>query len=104
MASQSNASTATITPETVKHVARLSRLELSDAEIERFTHDLTSIMGLIESLSDLDLSQPVNTMHTEQPALYRPDEPLHQYDREELMANAPAQEGTFFRVPKILES
>ena len=43
-----------LTPEQVRHIAKLARLNLSDAEVEKHTTELTSILGYIDMLREVD--------------------------------------------------
>jgi aspartyl-tRNA(Asn)/glutamyl-tRNA(Gln) amidotransferase subunit C len=43
-----------LTPDDVRHIAKLARLSLTDGEIERFTKDLGGIFALIERLGEVD--------------------------------------------------
>lgn len=92
----------TITQETVQHVAKLARLELTPEETERYTQDLGKILSLVEQLNEVDLSQVELDMDTSTATVFREDKAQREFSREELMANAPSEEDGFFRVPKIL--
>jgi aspartyl-tRNA(Asn)/glutamyl-tRNA(Gln) amidotransferase subunit C len=92
----------TITPETVEHVAKLARLELTAEETRRYSQDLGNILSLVEQLNDVDLSDIAVELHVEEPTVFRADQGIREFTREELMANAPHEEDGFFRVPKIL--
>ena len=43
-----------LTQDQVRHIAKLARLRLSDTEVEKFAGELTSILGFIEKLSEVD--------------------------------------------------
>lgn len=92
----------TITQETVQHVAKLARLELTPEETERYTQDLGKILKLVEELNEVDLSQVELDMDTSTETVFRADKPVREFTREELIKNAPSEEDGFFRVPKIL--
>ncbi len=92
----------TISQETVQHVAKLARLELTPEESERYTQDLGKILTLVEELNQVDLSGIELGMDASTPTVFREDKALREFSREELMANAPHEEDGFFRVPKIL--
>jgi aspartyl-tRNA(Asn)/glutamyl-tRNA(Gln) amidotransferase subunit C len=92
----------TISQETVQHVAKLARLELTPEESERYTQDLGKILTLVEELNQVDLSQIELGMDSSTPTVFREDKAMREFSREELMANAPHEEDGFFRVPKIL--
>lgn len=92
----------TITQETVEHVAKLARLELTPDEVQRYTQDLGKILTLVEQLNEVDLSQIELSLQSDTPTVFREDKSAREFTREELMANAPDVEDGFFRVPKIL--
>jgi aspartyl-tRNA(Asn)/glutamyl-tRNA(Gln) amidotransferase subunit C len=92
----------TITQETVKHVAKLARLELTPEETELYTQDLGKILNLVEQLNEVDLSQIELNMDASTQTVFREDKSAREFSREELLANAPHAEDGFFRVPKIL--
>jgi len=92
----------TITQETVEHVAKLARLELTPDEVQRYTQDLGKILTLVKQLNEVDLSQIEVGMETNVPTNFREDKQVREFSREELLANAPHEEDGFFRVPKIL--
>jgi aspartyl-tRNA(Asn)/glutamyl-tRNA(Gln) amidotransferase subunit C len=88
----------------VEHVARLARLALTEAEIERMREQLNGILAYIEKLNELDTSGVEPTAHAV-PLLnvMRDDAPGPCLPREEALANAPDRAGEFFRVPRIIE-
>lgn len=94
---------------TVRHVAHLARLELSQAEEEQFAAQLTSVLGYIEQLSSVDVSQvePLSFAGDVEPhqahALLREDKPVQSLPREDALAAAPQQDGQSFLVPRIIE-
>lgn len=98
-----------IPKETVEHVAKLARLELTEAEVEQYSHDLSKIMTLVDELNQVDLSQleedtsPMGTSK-DHPTVFREDKIISAFTREELLKNAPHEEEGFFRVPRILET
>jgi aspartyl-tRNA(Asn)/glutamyl-tRNA(Gln) amidotransferase subunit C len=92
----------TITPETVQHVAKLARLELTPEETQRYTKDLSNILGIVEQLNEVDLSDIEVALEVTEPTVFRADQAQREFTREELLANAPVEEDGFFRVPKIL--
>jgi aspartyl-tRNA(Asn)/glutamyl-tRNA(Gln) amidotransferase subunit C len=92
----------TITQETVEHVAKLARLELTPDEAQRYTQDLGKIISLVDQLNEVDLSQIEVPLQSGQPTVFREDKGVREFSRDELMANATNEEDGFFRVPKIL--
>jgi aspartyl-tRNA(Asn)/glutamyl-tRNA(Gln) amidotransferase subunit C len=86
----------------VAHVAKLARLELSEAELDQFTKQLSSVLAHAADVSALDLDGVMPTSHPlPLRNVLRPDEVRHSIDRDEVLASAPAVEDFRFRVPKI---
>lgn len=87
----------------VRKVARLSRLALDDEAIHLFADQLSSILGHIERLNSLDV-EGVEPMAHPLPLNNRlaDDEPTEGLPVEVLLRNAPATEGPFIAVPKVL--
>ena len=89
-----------ITREEVLHVAQLARLELSDAEVDRFVEQLSAILAAVGKVSELDLGDVEPTAHPlELVNVWAEDEPRPSLSPEEALANAPEREGDFFVVP-----
>lgn len=84
-------------------MARLARLELSDAELERFTHQLGDILDHAADVEALEIddiepmAHPIALVN-----VARPDVVVASLDRAEVLAQAPATEDGRFRVPRIL--
>jgi aspartyl-tRNA(Asn)/glutamyl-tRNA(Gln) amidotransferase subunit C len=86
--------------EQVLHVARLARLELSDEEVERMAHELSSVLGHIETIGELDLADVPPTSHVvEVESALRPDEPRPCLPRERALESAPSVADDGFAVP-----
>jgi aspartyl-tRNA(Asn)/glutamyl-tRNA(Gln) amidotransferase subunit C len=84
----------------VLHVARLARLELSEAEIERMSSELSSVLDHIEKISELDLADVEPTTHVVSlENVLRPDEPRESWPRERVLDGAPDPAQGGFRVP-----
>lgn len=95
---------AEITPDTVRHVALLSRLELSEAEIESFAKDMTNILGYVDKLAELDVSNVEPTSHSLKLSnVFREDVVKPSLSNEEALANAPDSEDGYFKVPAVLQ-
>ncbi len=93
-----------ITTKEVDHVARLSRLTLTDAEKERMRRELDGILSYIDKLRALDTEGvPPTSRAVPMTNVMREDEPRPSLSQEEMLANAPDRSGEFFRVPKIIE-
>jgi aspartyl-tRNA(Asn)/glutamyl-tRNA(Gln) amidotransferase subunit C len=88
----------------VEHVARLSRLALGDAEIEKMREQLAAILAHIDTLRALDTEQVEPTSHAvPMENVMREDEPRPSLPQEAMLANAPDRSTDFFRVPRIIE-
>jgi aspartyl-tRNA(Asn)/glutamyl-tRNA(Gln) amidotransferase subunit C len=84
----------------VLHVARLARLRLTDAEVERMSSELSGILDHIEKISELDLEGVEPTSHViELENVLREDAPRPSYPRERMLESAPDAGGEGFRVP-----
>jgi aspartyl-tRNA(Asn)/glutamyl-tRNA(Gln) amidotransferase subunit C len=89
---------------TVKHVATLARLRLTEQEAARFTRELSAIADYIEQLARADVSGVAALIHpVTQRNPWREDAAESGLTREQAVANAPAHEQGFFRVPLVLE-
>ena len=90
--------------EAVRRIALLARLELSEQEEATFTEQLDHILQHFETLAALNTETVEATAHVvEMESAYREDIVSNGPALEELRANAPARDGDFFKVPKIIE-
>ncbi len=88
----------------VEHVARLARLDLTDEETERFREQLSAILEYAERLQQLDTKDiPPTATVLPLENVMRDDEVRPSLPPEEALANAPAAEDGYFRVPPVLE-
>jgi aspartyl-tRNA(Asn)/glutamyl-tRNA(Gln) amidotransferase subunit C len=105
-----------VTEKDVIYVAELANLELTPEERQRMVKDLDSILSYIDRLNELDTSQvpPMAQVFAgssgaesaigQLPApAWRDDTPAPCLPRNEALRNAPASDGEFFRVPKVIE-
>jgi aspartyl-tRNA(Asn)/glutamyl-tRNA(Gln) amidotransferase subunit C len=93
-----------ITREEVARVALLARLRLTPAEEEAITGQLDQILGYMDRLAAVDTSNvPPFSQAADAANELRDDRITNRPDAEALLANAPDRDGTFFKVPKILE-
>lgn len=83
-------------------MANLARLGLTDEEVERMGEQLGAILGSIDKIGELDLT---DVTPTENPLnmtnVLRPDEPRKELPREEALSEAPDPEEDLFAVPRI---
>ena len=93
-----------ISRQDVEHVARLSRLALTDAELERMREQLSGILAYIDKLRALDTASVEPTSHAVPLVnVMRDDEPEPCLPQADALDNAPDPVGEFFRVPRIIE-
>ncbi|HEU4367654.1 MAG TPA: Asp-tRNA(Asn)/Glu-tRNA(Gln) amidotransferase subunit GatC [Methylomirabilota bacterium] len=93
-----------ISREDVQHVARLSRLALSDAEAERMREELSGILAYIDTLRALDTAAVEPTSHAVPVVnVLRDDDTRPGLTQDEALANAPDRRDALFRVPRIIE-
>ena len=91
--------------EEVRRIASLARLKLSPEEEARFAGQLSAILGYVEELKALDVSgvEPMTHALAAGDVPLRPDERRDSLPPSDALANAPAREGTCFKVPRIIE-
>ena len=89
---------------TVRHIAKLARIAVSDAEVEALAPELNNILGWIEQLGEVDVDgvEPMTAVIPNKLRL-RDDVVTDGGIRDEILANAPAAEHGFFAVPKVIE-
>jgi aspartyl-tRNA(Asn)/glutamyl-tRNA(Gln) amidotransferase subunit C len=91
---------AEIDETTVRHVAHLARLALTDEEVERLGGQLNAILAAVAKVSELELNDVEPTSHPlDLVNVWADDEPRPSLPLEDVFANAPAREGDFFKVP-----
>ncbi|GIW71886.1 MAG: glutamyl-tRNA(Gln) amidotransferase subunit C [Planctomycetota bacterium] len=93
-----------LSPESIEHLALLSRLALS-AEDKRLFHDqLNRIVEAVERIGELDLQGVAPLSHVVPvPCPLREDEPAPSLPREEALAAAPERTIDAFVVPRVIE-
>ncbi|MCW3797242.1 Asp-tRNA(Asn)/Glu-tRNA(Gln) amidotransferase subunit GatC [Sphingomonas sp. BN140010] len=89
---------------TVRHIARLARLQMSDAEVAAMVPELNNILGWVEQLGEVDTDgvEPLTAV-IEQKLRLRDDVVNDGGIRNEVLANAPDAQHGFFAVPKVIE-
>jgi len=89
---------------TVRRVARLARIKVSDDEAERMTHELNSILGFVEQLGEVDVEgvEPMTSVVTMSMRM-REDVVTEGADPARVLANAPVSDQNFYTVPKVVE-
>ncbi|GAB4316741.1 MAG: Asp-tRNA(Asn)/Glu-tRNA(Gln) amidotransferase subunit GatC [Candidatus Sumerlaeia bacterium] len=93
-----------ITPEQVRHVALLSRLALTDAELDRYTRELRQILDYMEKLQELDTTSVEPMAHAIRLCnVLAEDLPSPGLTPAEAVANAPEAENDCFKVPRVIQ-
>ena len=99
-----------ITQQDVAYVASLANLDLTDGEALRIEKDLNAILEYVDQLAEVDTSNVAPMAQVSQIGTpsksadsLRADQLRECLPREAAMANAPQTDGTFFRVPKVIE-
>jgi len=94
---------ARLTRDNVAKVADLARLNLSEAELERYTEQLGAVLDHAEDVASLNLDGVPPTAHPLPLVnVLRDDVVVEGVDREEVLSQAPSVEDRRFRVPAIL--
>ncbi len=93
-----------LTPEQVKQVAHLARLELQPDQVTPYAQQLSNILGMVDQLTAVDTSGVMPMAHPlELTQRLRPDQVTEQNRREAFQAVAPAVEDGLYLVPKVIE-
>ena len=88
----------------VQKVAKLSRLQLSEAEVDELTTQMGAILEYVEKINELDTENVEPLAHSLPVSnVFREDIIGESLGTEKTLANAPQREGDFFKVPKILD-
>jgi aspartyl-tRNA(Asn)/glutamyl-tRNA(Gln) amidotransferase subunit C len=91
-------------PATVRRIAKLARIRVSDADVANLGADLNSILGWIEQLNEVDVEGVAPLTGASQMAMrMREDVVTDGNLQEEVLSNAPDRAGNFFAVPKVVE-
>ncbi len=93
-----------VTTQEVQKIARLARIAMSEEDAAALAPELNKILGFVEQLEEVDTSSVApmaavipNTLRL------REDVVTDGNVREKALANAPARQGAFFGVPKVIE-
>jgi aspartyl-tRNA(Asn)/glutamyl-tRNA(Gln) amidotransferase subunit C len=93
-----------VSPEQVRHIAKLARIAMSEEELERLVPELNNILGWVEQLAEVDTDgvEPLATVIDLKLRL-RDDVVTDGGIRDKILANAPEAQHGFFAVPKVIE-
>ena len=90
--------------EEVLHIARLARVDLTEAEITRYSEQLSDLLEHFEVLQRVDTTDvPPTAQSIELRSIMREDRIEPSLPPEDVLANAPRREGDLFRVRAVLE-
>ena len=92
-----------ITPDQVRHVAKLARLDLDQRNEETLSRQLATILSYVDKLNEVDTEGITATSHAS--ALtnaFREDQPHTHLKRDEALRNAPEKDEASFVVPKVI--
>ncbi|MEP1932912.1 MAG: Asp-tRNA(Asn)/Glu-tRNA(Gln) amidotransferase subunit GatC [Roseibium sp.] len=90
--------------QTVKRVAHLARIKVSEEDATRMTGELNTILGFVEQLDEVNIDgvEPMTSV-VEQTMKKRADGVTDGNKSNDITKNAPASEDNFFMVPKVVE-
>lgn len=91
-------------PATIRRIASLARIRVEEDEVEPLCHELNGILGWIEQLNEVDVSNVAPlTDATHMTMTMRPDVVTDGGYPDKVLANAPERIGDFYAVPKVVE-
>jgi aspartyl-tRNA(Asn)/glutamyl-tRNA(Gln) amidotransferase subunit C len=93
-----------ITPELIRHLATLARLEFTGSELEQFSQDFSSMIRFVETVNSVNTDgvEPLIHLNTDL-GHTREDEVYNWTIKKEALQNAPKKDSDYFRVPKVLQ-
>ena len=87
----------------VRHIGKLSRIELTEQEVETFSQQLGAILGYFDKLQELDTEDVQPMAHAvEISNVLAADQVGQSLTPDQALANAAERDGDFFTVPKVL--
>ncbi len=93
-----------LSSEEVQHISLLARLGLDEAEIEKFKLQLSDILENFEVLKEVDTTDlPPTAQVIALQNILRPDESKASYPTKDILANAPQQADSYFKIRAVLE-
>ena len=93
-----------VNTEQVRHIAKLARIAMSEAEVAAMVPELNAIIGWVEQLAEVNTDgvEPLTAV-IDQKLRLRDDAVTDGDCRDAVLANAPGAEHGFFAVPKVIE-
>ena len=93
----------TLRDEDVRHVAKLARLAIPEAQVHAYAEQLQGILAYVAKIGEVDVEGVAPTAHAiHMRNVFRDDAVGPMLDVEQVLANAPAADPPFFKVPKVL--
>jgi aspartyl-tRNA(Asn)/glutamyl-tRNA(Gln) amidotransferase subunit C len=87
----------------VQYVAKLARLEITEAEVEKYTKQLGNILGYIEEMGKLDTANVEPLTHPlDMKNVFREDVLIPSLTQQEVLSNGPEVQSGHFKVPRIM--
>jgi len=94
-----------ISRQDVEYLGKLARIQLSAEELDRFTSELDEILVYVEKLKTAKTDNVAPTSHVLALSnVFREDKVAPSLPTDKALANAPEQEGPFFKVPRIIDA
>ena len=90
--------------QTVRRIAHLARIAVADEEVEHLRGEINAILAFVEQLEEVDVTgvEPMTSV-TPMVMKKRADVVTDGGDADAVLRNAPAREGNYFAVPKVVE-
>jgi aspartyl-tRNA(Asn)/glutamyl-tRNA(Gln) amidotransferase subunit C len=93
-----------IKKEDIEHIAKLSMLNLSETEIEKYRASMEEIVGFANKINELDTDGIEESAFASNMCnVFRKDEVKESFDRDELLKNAPSSNGEAYSLPSMME-
>lgn len=93
----------TITKAEVLHVAHLARLDIDEADVDRFAGQIDTILDYVDTLKKVDTTGVAATSHAiSLTNAFREDDVHGHLETDDALANAPEKEAGAFVVPKVI--
>ena len=92
-----------VSKEEILHIAKLSDLKIDETEIDEYAKNLEEIldfMKVLDSVNTDNVEESIGTLNNVN--VFRKDEVKEFEDKEALLQNAPEQENSMFRIPKVI--
>lgn len=87
----------------VLHVAKLARLDIAEADVDRFADQIGTILDYVDKLKMVDTTGVAATSHaTALTNAFREDQPREHLNQDTALANAPEKDDGAFVVPKVI--